>query len=442
MTRALPKLQLPIGISLLMIRCPFETLILGMGCERGHRGDRGDRRGASEPLVIETASPQSGADFRGPQDTSSSAPLWGEPDPDGHTGPMAEQLWVIRAGQGARYVDDFLSGRIVGVGFSELAGDDLEALGDQALKARGTNPTDRIFARQLSAFAFGVDVDDLVIVPRLPKIRDYLVGRITSSYRHVVDAPPLGHHQRSVEWLGTFDREALSASAINTMGAIQTIFRPTAVEAELRSLITELKPVPAPGPAPPPPKPDRLSPEVVPKLTLKLPRAQLEVQLDELGRAQIGCGHPALVMEQVPRHVDPSGGWSGVPGIYVLTGTDLEQASVRTGPERTLTTTLIIRPWAYVGLSEDFLGRLGSHRQTKPEWRRSLLVRSGANPFSSDDIKYLEHKVHAVLLETGEVLLAQAVPRGNLSARPRNPDMLDACADTIVSVLRLTGTLI
>jgi len=81
------------------------------------------------------------------------------------------------------------------------------------------------------------------------------------------------------------------------------------------------------------------------------------------------------------------------------TGTDLEQASVRTGPERTLTTTLIIRPWAYVGLSEDFLGRLGSHRQSKPEWRRSLLVRSGANPFSSDDIKYLEQKVHAVLHE-------------------------------------------
>jgi hypothetical protein len=144
-------------------------------------------------------------------------------------------------------------------------------------------------------------------------------------------------------------------------------------------------------------------------------------------------------MEQVPRHVDPSNDWSGVPGIYVLTGTDLEQASVRTGPERTLTTKLIIRPWAYVGLSEAFLVRLGSHRQTKPEWRRSLLVRSGAKPFSSDDIKYLEHKVHAVLLETGEVTLGKAVPRGNLSAVPRSPDLLDACADTIVSVLRLTG---
>ena len=358
----------------------------------------------------------------------------------GTLAPMAEQLWVIRAGPGACFVDDFLKGRVVGVDFSELASDDLAALGEQALKARATNPSERTGAGQLSAFAFGVDLGDLVIVPRLPKVRDYLVGRVTSPYKHVVDAPALGHHQRAVEWLGTFDREAISPSAINTLGAIQTIFRPTAVEAELRSLITELKPVPVSGRAWP--QPDGTTREAVSKGTLKLPRSQLDVELDEMGRAHIDCGHPALVMEQVPRHVNPSEGWSGVPGIYVLTGTDLEQASVRTGPERTLTTTLIIRPWAYVGLSEDFLGRLGSHRQSKPEWRRSLLVRSGANPFSSDDIKYLEQKVHAVLHETGEVLMPQAVPRGNLSARPHNPDLLDACADTIVSVLRLTGTLI
>ncbi len=65
-------------------------------------------------------------------------------------------------------------------------------------------------------------------------------------------------------------------------------------------------------------------------------------------------------MEQVPRHVDPGKEWAGVPGVYVLTGTDLQHAAVRTGVERTLTTTLIVKPWAYVGLSEDFLSRLSS----------------------------------------------------------------------------------
>ncbi len=69
-------------------------------------------------------------------------------------------------------------------------------------------------------------------------------------------------------------------------------------------------------------------------------------------------------------------------------------------------------------------------------------MRSGGQPFSSDDIKYLEQQVHAVLVATDEVQLAQAVPRGNLSAHPRNPALLDARADTVVAVLRLTGTLI
>ena len=122
-------------------------------------------------------------------------------------------------------------------------------------------------------------------------------------------------------------------------------------------------------------------------------------------------------MEQTPRHVDPAKDWAGVPGIYVLTGTSMPQSSSRTGNERTLTTTLIVRPWAYVGLSEDFHGRIGSHRQSKPEWRRALLVRSGALPFASDDIKYLEQKVHAVLEETGEVLLRSMtlIPVSNIS---------------------------
>jgi hypothetical protein len=121
---------------------------------------------------------------------------------------------------------------------------------------------------------------------------------------------------------------------------------------------------------------------------------------------------------------------------------DLEYAPVRTGKERTLTATLIVRPWAYIGLSEEIFGRLASHRQTKPEWRRALLVRSGALPFSGDDIKYLERRVYDLLTATGEVKCDQALPRGNVSAQPRDPVRLDACAEVVMAALRLTGTLI
>lgn len=129
-------------------------------------------------------------------------------------------------------------------------------------------------------------------------------------------------------------------------------------------------------------------------------------------------------------------------GRRALCGASRRASALRTGKERTLTTTLIVRPWAYIGLSEDFFSRLASHRQSKPEWRRALLVRSNAAPFSSDDIKYLERRIYDLLLATEEVMTDQTTPRGNLSAQPRNPGALDACADTVVAVLRLTGTLI
>ncbi len=366
---------------------------------------------------------------------------------------MSDQLWVVRAGEKAKHADEFVANGYIAVGFEELASDDLSRTTEDAVKARASSPAERSSASQLVAFAYRIEIGDLIVVPHLSsKHRDYLVARVTGPYRHVAAARESGHHQRAVQWLGKFNRDALSPAASNTMGAISTVFRPSAVEAELRSLLTALSPLngpasPAAGSAPTPSSggpaaTTHAAPVAVAPSTRPFASPQLDVELDVQGRARITSGHPALIMEQTPRHVDPRPDWSGVPGIYVLTGTDLQHSSTRNGNERTLTTTQIVRPWAYVGLSEDFFGRIGSHRQSKPEWRRALLVRSGAQPFSSDDIKYLEQKVHGTLKDTGEVILDQATPRGNLSARPRNPGLLEACADTIVAVLRLTGTLI
>jgi hypothetical protein len=356
---------------------------------------------------------------------------------------VTDQLWVVRAGEKARYADDFRNGSFIAIGFEDFFPGDLEKITDQALRARARNPAQRTSASQLAAFAYHLDVGDYVIVPLLPKKRSYLVGRVTGPYSHVALPPQSGPHRRSVTWLGMFPREGLSAAATNTLGAIQTIFRPTAVEAELRGLITGLSPIAEPTVSGPKTAPSDQRGRVSDSTSETFgPPVQLDIEVDGEGRARITCGHPALEMEQTPRHLDPGARWSSVPGIYVLTGTELEHAAVRTGKERTLTTTLIVRPWAYVGLSEDFLGRLSSHRQGKPEWRRALLVRSGAVPFSSDDIKYLERHVYDLLAATGEVQFGQSAPRGNLSARPRNPAMLEACATAVVAVLRLTGTLI
>ncbi|MFB9376515.1 hypothetical protein ACFFKU_11995 [Kineococcus gynurae] len=375
-------------------------------------------------------------------------------------------IWVVRAGEKARFAQEFLQERHIAVGFRDVASDDVSGMSEADLRARVVDARQRNATGQLISFALRMSAGDLVVTPRLQLSRDYLVGRV-GAYEHHPEDPASGPHRRRVTWLGTFDHDTVGEAVLNSLGAIQTVFRPTAVEAELRSVLTRLRPLPA-GAEPPTPRdsattsPTGVASSAAPTVTSAvwapsldgpvapakvtatrgLARADLDVSLDEVGRTRITCHHPALVMDQVPRHIDPGTEWDGSPGVYVLTGTDLAHAAVRTGIERTLTTTLIVKPWAYVGLSEDFRGRLSSHRATKPEWRRALLVRSGAHPFSSDDIRYLELAIHQALDATEEVTLAQATPRGNLSAQPRNTALLDACAATVVSVLRLTGTLI
>jgi hypothetical protein len=225
--------------------------------------------------------------------------------------------------------------------------DDLDGTSETELRRRAANPAERTFASQLSTFAYHLEIGDYVIVPLLPRRRSYLAGQVSGPYWHITPAPASGPHRRAVKWLGEFPGEGLSTAATNTLGAIQTIFRPTAAEAELRAQIAGLSPVTRPEDAGP---------------VIKTPQqpVQLDIEIEPDGRARIVCGYPALVMEQTPRHLDPGQEWRGVPGIYVLTGTELEHAAVRTGKERTLTTTLIVRPWAYIGLSEDFFSRLAT----------------------------------------------------------------------------------
>src|SRR4051794_8574313 len=102
---------------------------------------------------------------------------------------MTEELWVVRAGRGARFADDFLDGSYIAIAFREFASDDLSATNDEELRHRASTYAQRTYARQLIAFAYRLEVGDLVLVPRLtPTHRDYLAARITGPYRHVAEA--------------------------------------------------------------------------------------------------------------------------------------------------------------------------------------------------------------------------------------------------------------
>lgn len=138
-------------------------------------------------------------------------------------------------------MNDFRRGSFIAVNFKDFFPGDLTHMTEESLRTRASNMAERSRAIQLSLFAYRIQLGDYVIVPLLPKHRSYLAGEVTGPYQYVAPPPPSGPHRRKVMWLGEFPRDSLSGRTISTMGSIQTIFRPTAAEGELRELIAELK---------------------------------------------------------------------------------------------------------------------------------------------------------------------------------------------------------
>jgi hypothetical protein len=50
---------------------------------------------------------------------------------------MAEDLWVVRAGEQARYAEDFQNGEYIAVGFSDFFPDDLDGTRRPAVASPG-----------------------------------------------------------------------------------------------------------------------------------------------------------------------------------------------------------------------------------------------------------------------------------------------------------------
>lgn len=147
---------------------------------------------------------------------------------------MSDQMWMVRAGQGATLVEDYLSQGIVTIGW--LYGEDLSSVTDRdALDARlrsaypdQTDAQVRSGVSQVGRFLFDFSVGDKVITYDPPN-RVYHVGAISGPYafrRDLEFVAPDGRHQhtRPVRWIGKVNRDDLSVSARNTLGAIMTIF--------------------------------------------------------------------------------------------------------------------------------------------------------------------------------------------------------------------------
>lgn len=140
-----------------------------------------------------------------------------------------ETMWMVRAGEGARFLETFKKKSVVAIGFvrindvSEMSSADEIRHAVEEKYAEYSPAQIRTQAGQLARFKFDFRTGDMVVTYD-PIERAYLVGKIVGDYEYDNEMEEY-RHVRKVEWLeDTVPRDKLKTSTKNTLGAIQTLF--------------------------------------------------------------------------------------------------------------------------------------------------------------------------------------------------------------------------
>jgi len=148
-------------------------------------------------------------------------------------------MWMVRAGRGGLYAGEFQSQGYVGIGWTAL-GDptavrDKRVLVEKSAKIwpDATEQSRFVGASIVFRFVNEIAVSDSVVTYD-PATRLYLLGTVTGEPTWRDDDEDARSTQRQVHWTGSVPRDALSSSARNSLGAVQTLFLiPRQVAAEL-----------------------------------------------------------------------------------------------------------------------------------------------------------------------------------------------------------------
>jgi len=138
------------------------------------------------------------------------------------------KVWMIRAGQRAFLIDDFIDKEIIAIGWNEL-GDlkDKKNLEQIKTALKNTYPSEKQFTQNMNAgqiyrFVIEFNIGDYVVTYN-PNERVYWLGQVKSDY-YYDDTLTEYHHLRKVEWQNKINRDSLSVSTKNSLGSIATIF--------------------------------------------------------------------------------------------------------------------------------------------------------------------------------------------------------------------------
>jgi len=157
---------------------------------------------------------------------------------------VGKNMWLVRAGEAAYLVNEFLNKGIIAIGWNEV-GDLTTATTSEKVKSlvKKNYPDYKdgkvnITAGQLNRFRSTFNIGDSVLTYD-PDQRIYHIGTIKSDYEYNESLTDMFHIRR-VNWFARVLRDDLSPSARNTLGAISTIIEiPLEVQEEIIKLIKD-----------------------------------------------------------------------------------------------------------------------------------------------------------------------------------------------------------
>lgn len=139
------------------------------------------------------------------------------------------RVWMVRAGHGAAYVEDFVDKKVVAIGWCDAGevnvGETREAISQKLAAVYPTMSAGHraISTGQIFRFLNEIKVGDKVITYD-PSRRIYHVGQFAGTPRYETALFEEMPRVRDVKWLGEVSRDVISLATKNTLGAISTLF--------------------------------------------------------------------------------------------------------------------------------------------------------------------------------------------------------------------------
>ena len=154
------------------------------------------------------------------------------------------RTWMVRAGKGAEFAEQFRDQGVVGIGWADFGDltrcNSKEDVAKIAAEEMAGSRRGQILSSvsQISRYLFEIKVGDGVITYDR-NARRFFLGTIEGAPQHSPDSFKELPCTRKVRWRdGDVSRDDLSVSARNSLGAIQTLFLlPEPVAAELEALL-------------------------------------------------------------------------------------------------------------------------------------------------------------------------------------------------------------